>query len=245
MKSLLTLVAAGALIVGSNAMAIDPAKLSQSLMDSGRSAADKELDDSRKPVEVLDYLGLEEGMTAIDFMAGAGWFSEVLSRAVGPNGKVYLQNSTGGFARGSTAETTAERISRLGNIERLEADVSSTGLANNSVDFAITNLNFHDIYNSNQEAGIAFLVEVKRILKPGATFALIDHEGTLGADNATLHRIALDDALMAAHRAGLQVVGVSDILDHSASDDHTKGPFDPSLGRNTDRIILKLTKSGM
>lgn len=244
MKTLLSLVAASAVLVGSNAMAIDTAKLGQSLMDSSRSAADKELDDSRKPVEVLDYLGLEEGMTAIDFMAGAGWFSEVLSRAVGPNGKVYLQNSTGGFARGSTAETTAERIARLGNIERLEADVSSTGLADNSVDFAITNLNFHDIYNSNPEAGIAFLREVKRILKPGASFGLIDHEGTLGADNATLHRIALDNALMAAHQAGLQVVGVSDILD-VMSDDHSKGPFDPSLGRNTDRIILRLTKSGM
>ena len=241
MKTLLSLVAASAVFVGSSAMALDTAKLEQSLMDSSRSAADKDLDDSRQPVAVLNYLGLEEGMTAIDFMAGAGWFSEVLSRAVGPNGKVYLQNSSGGFARGSTAE----RIARLGNIERLEADVSSTGLPDNSVDFAITNLNFHDIYNSNPEAGLAFLAEVKRILKPGAIFGLIDHEGSLGADNATLHRIALDDALMAAHRAGLQVVGVSDILDHSATDDHTKGPFDPSLGRNTDRIILKLTKSGM
>ena len=244
MKSLFPLVAAGALLIGSNAMAIDPAQLSQSLMDSSRSAADKELDDSRKPVEVLDYLGLEPGMTAIDFMAGAGWFSEVLSRAVGEDGKVYLQNSTGGFARGNTAETTAERISRLGNIERLEADVTATGLPDNSVDFAITNLNFHDIYNRDADAGVAFLMEVKRILKPGAIFGLIDHEGTLGADNATLHRIALDDALMAAHKAGLQVLGVSDILDVEA-DDHTKGPFDPSLGRNTDRIILKLTKSGM
>ena len=71
---------------------------------------------------------------------------------------------------------------------------------------------------------------------------MIDHEGTPGADNASLHRIAFDEAVSAIVNSGqFALVGASDALDNT-TDDHTVGPFDPSLGRNTDRIILKFVK---
>ena len=43
-----------------------------------------------------------------------------------------------------------------------------------------------------------------------------------------------------AVEAGLYT-GTSSILKNS-DDDHTLGPFDPSLGRNTDRLVLRLAK---
>lgn len=243
MKSILSLVAVAAMLVGSNALAIDPAKLTQALASSDRSDADKELDAGRKPVQVLDYLGLEEGMTALDVMAGGGWYTEVLSRAVGPNGKVLMQNSPASLARGTTEATVAERVNgRLNNVERVNRDISDLGIAPDSVDFIITNLNFHDVYNGNPEAAQAMLASLKAVLKPGGTFAIIDHIGNPGADNAALHRMPTQDAVNAARQAGFTIVDSESKVLHSPNDDHTLSPFAESLDRNTDRFILKLTK---
>jgi len=40
---------------------------------------------------------------------------------------------------------------------------------------------------------------------------------------------------------GFALTGVSDLLENP-SDDHTLGPFDPSLERNTDRFVLRFIK---
>lgn len=243
MKSILSLVAVAAMLVGSNALAIDPAKVTQALASPDRSDADKELDAGRKPVQVLDYLGLEEGMTAMDVMAGGGWYTEVLSRAVGPNGTVLMQNAPAALARGTTEASVVERVNgRLNNVQRVDRDLSDLGVAADSVDFIITNLNFHDVYNGNPDAAQAMLMSLKAVLKPGGTLAIIDHIGNPGADNAALHRMPTQDAVAAARQAGLTIVDSESQVLHSANDDHTLSPFAESLNRNTDRFILKLTK---
>lgn len=244
MKSLLSLVAATAMFVGTNALAIDADKLNAALASADRSDADKALDAGRKPVQVLEYLGLEEGMTVLDVMSGGGWYTEVLSYAVGPEGTVYMQNSPASLARGTTEATVTARVEgRLDNVERVNKDLSELGLAPNSVDFAITNLNFHDVYNANPEAAQALLQAVKAVIKPGGVFAIIDHAGTMGADNASLHRVPKELVVEAARQAGLTVVDADSQVLRVPSDDHTLAPFAADLDRNTDRFILKLTKS--
>ena len=92
MKKLISLVVV-TMLLGTQAHAIDKASLNNQLDNPGRPEADKERDASRQPAEVLDFPGLEEGMTALDVMASGGWYTEVLSYAVGPNGTVLMQNS--------------------------------------------------------------------------------------------------------------------------------------------------------
>jgi predicted methyltransferase len=242
MKMLLSVFAAAAVLIGANAQAIDIATVNAALASSDRSDADKALDAARKPAEVLDFLGLEPGMTVLDVMSGAGWYTEVLSRAVGPNGKVYMQNGPAALARGTTAETVATRLSgRLNNVERLDMDTENLNLPANSIDFAITNLNFHDVYNRDPAAGQAFLLAIKNALKPGAVLGLIDHAGDIGADNAALHRMPVEDARAAALQAGFEIAAESDLL-RVPSDNHTQAPFAAELERNTDRFTLKLIK---
>lgn len=243
MKSILSLVAVAALLVGANALALDTAKFTQALAAADRSADDKALDAVRKPVQVLDYLGLEEGMTAMDVLAGGGWFTEVLSRAVGPNGKVLMQNPASSLARGNTAANVMARLDgRLNNVERVDRELNDLGIAANSVDFIITNLNFHDVYNASPDAANSMLLSLKEVLKPGGTLAIIDHIGNPGADNAALHRVPTQDVVDAARRAGLTVVASDSKILHSPNDDHTLSPTAASLNRNSDRFILKLTK---
>ena len=234
MKSVLSLLAVFSLVC-SSAQALDIAALERAMANPDRPAADKERDASRQAPAVLDFLGLEAGMTVLDVNASGGWYTEVLSYAVGPNGKVLMQNRPGG----NSAEAATARANRLGNVEEWLTPISDA--PENSVDFAITALNFHDFHNSNPAAAQGILGQLMTVLKPGGILAVIDHKGTFGADNVSLHRIAFEDAVKAVLESGFVLAGASDIL-HNEADDHTVGPFDPSLGRNTDRLVLKFMK---
>ncbi|MBT6056794.1 MAG: class I SAM-dependent methyltransferase, partial [Gammaproteobacteria bacterium] len=195
---------------------------------------DKERDASRQGPAVLDFMGVEAGMTVLDINASTGWYTEVLSYAVGSGGTVLMQNRPGGNAD----EPAAAKAARLSNITQIAAISDAEA---GSVDYAMTALNFHDFHNSNPAAAQGILAQVKDALKPGGILGIIDHEGTSGADNQTLHRIAFDEVVKAVTGAGYVLVGSSELLDNTA-DDHSVGPFDPSLGRNTDRLVLKFAK---
>ncbi len=238
MKLGLTLLA-GCLFSVSALAQLDTAALTRAMANPDRPAADKERDANRKAPEVLEFMGLEEGMTALDLIAIGGWYTEVLSYAVGASGKVYMQNSESPFVE-RNMPIIEERLSRLDNVEHWLKPVSE--LPAGSVDFVMTALNFHDVYNPNPAAAQGFLSEIAGAMKTGGILAVIDHEGTSGADNEALHRIAFEDAVKALVAGGhFAVVATSDLLANPA-DDHSKGPFDPSLERNTDRFLIKLVK---
>lgn len=234
MKSVLSLLAVCSLVC-SSAQALDVAALERAMANPDRPAADKERDASRQAPAVLDFMGVEAGMTVLDINASGGWYTEVLALAVGPNGKVLMQNRPGG----RSADAATARAGRLMNVDEWLTPISD--IPANSVDFAITALNFHDFHNSNPAAAQGILAQVMGALKSGGVLGVIDHEGTPGADNVALHRIAFDEAVKAVLASGFVLAGASDVLDNDA-DDHTVGPFDPSLGRNTDRIVLKFMK---
>jgi predicted methyltransferase len=234
MKSVLSLIALTCFLC-SSASALDIAALESAMANPDRPEEDKARDVSRQAPQVLDFLGLEAGMTVLDINASAGWYTEVLSYAVGSGGKVYMQNRPGG----RNADAIAARSARLPNVERWETAISD--LPANSVDFAITGLNLHDFHNADPQVAQGILTQVLGVLKPGGILGVIDHEGDPGADNAGLHRIAFDEAVKALTQAGFALVGVSDVLDNPA-DDHSVAQFDPSVRGKTDRIVLKLVK---
>ena len=217
---------------------LDTAQLELAMQNNDRPLVDLERDQNRKAPEVLTFLGLAEGMTALDLIAIGGWYTEVLSYAVGNSGEVIMQNNPG---RGvdNNIELITDRLERRSNITHHIGPVSE--LPPNSIDFALTALNFHDVYNRSADEAHDRFTQVLNVLKPGGIFGVIDHEGVTGADNSTLHRIAFADAVKSITSMGFALTGVSDLLDNP-DDDHTLGPRDPSLGRNTDRFVLRFIK---
>jgi predicted methyltransferase len=231
---------------GVSGASAEPTSLSETLASSDRAAEDRARDPGRKPVEVVAFLGIEPGMIAIDLIAAGGYYTEVLSAAVGPTGKVYAQNSEYGLKMrdGANEKAITARLAggRLSNVERLDREMSDLGLAPASVDAAVTALNFHDIYNSRgEEAAGKFLQAVYRILKPGGVLGLIDHAGNPDGDNTELHRIEEARVDAAVQSAGFQIEAKSDVLRNS-EDDRTKGVFAPGLRGKTDRFVLRLRK---
>jgi predicted methyltransferase len=131
---------------------------------------------------------------------------------------------------------------RLGNVERIDVALAGGPIAENSIDFAITALNFHDVQNmSGAEAAVEFMASVYAVLMPGGVFGVIDHVGNADVDNKSVHRIDPALAKTAAIEAGFVVEAEGDVLAHP-EDDHTKMVFDPTVRGETDRFILRLRK---
>src|SRR5262245_29131936 len=57
------------------------------LADPARPADDKKDDAARKPAEVLAFAQIRPGDTVLEMEAGRGWYSDLLSSAIGPTGK--------------------------------------------------------------------------------------------------------------------------------------------------------------
>lgn len=161
-------------------------------------------------------------------------------------GTVYAQNPPRvlEFRDGANDKAMTKRLEgdRLPNVQRLDLDLSEVKLAPGTVDFAITALNFHDIYNGSGSAEAqAFLAHVSKLLKPGGVLGVIDHSGSAGNDNAKLHRIEEQKVREAGKQAGFEVVEGSDLLRNPA-DDLSTGVFDPAIRGHTDRFLLKFRK---
>ena len=76
---------------------LDLQALRHALSGPDREVTDFIRDETRKPVEVLDFLGIKPGMAILDVYAAGGYYTFILSKAVGPNGKVYAQNTPRGL----------------------------------------------------------------------------------------------------------------------------------------------------
>ena len=68
------------------------AEIARIVAGPGRSEADRANDLRRKPEQMLDFIGIRPGMTALDVSAGGGYTTELLARAIGPTGAVYGQS---------------------------------------------------------------------------------------------------------------------------------------------------------
>jgi predicted methyltransferase len=221
------------------------ATLRAALAQANRPAEDKARDAGRKPADVLAFLGIGAGMTVMDVIAASGYYTEVLSVAVGPGGTVYAQNPAVALTLrdGANDKAMTARLAddRLPNVKRWDREFADLGVAPGSLDAALTALNFHDVYNNDPAVAVSMLRAIKTLLKPGGVFGVIDHQGIAGADNAQLHRVEKAKAEAAALEAGFEIGGDSGVL-ASPADDHTQGVFAPGLRGQTDRFVLKLVK---
>jgi predicted methyltransferase len=217
------------------------ARISAALASPERAAEDRARDPARRPLQVIQFLGIEDGMTVLEVIAAGGWYTHVLSAAVGPEGKLYAHNPPFFAQREGFAEEERMRHARLGNVEAVHGDLAELEL-DIEADAAFSALNLHDIYNGQgEEAAVAMVRGVYNALRPGGIFGLIDHAGDAGQNNAEYHRMQVSQARDVLTQAGFVVEAESDIL-HNPADDRRRSIRDPSLERNTDRFLLRARK---
>ena len=67
--------------------------LEMTMANSRRPIADQSRDENRRPLEILKLFGVKKGDSALDIIAMGGWYSEILSYAVGDGGVVFMLNN--------------------------------------------------------------------------------------------------------------------------------------------------------
>lgn len=242
---------AAALLLPALPVRAAPAAVAAAVAAKDRPEAEVKLDESRKPAEVLKFLGLERGDRAFDFLAGRGYYSEIIARAVGPKGAVIAWNPPG-IAASDQAKAAWDGIrSRVKNASAFAVPLPNLALAPASFDFALLHLVYHDTYWESAEYGFArvepaeVLAKLYGAMKPGGIVGVIDHVGPAGADVRAeadkTHRI--DPAVIRAdfERAGFAFEGESDVL-RVPGDDLSKSVFDPAVRGKTDRVVYRFSK---
>ena len=227
-----------------------PADVAAAVAAPGRPKAATDLDEVRKPAEILRFLGLKKGDRALDYFTGTGYYADIMARAVGPKGHVVGWNSASFARREPVVKALADIRSRNSNTAFYSSPSTAIAFAPNSFDFALLHLVYHDAYWESAQFGLPRIdpnTVVKAIwdaVKPGGTVAVIDHVANPGGDTREvvekLHRI--DPAVVRAdfERAGFVLEARSDML--RVDEDHSKNVFDPSIRGKTDRFVYRFRK---
>jgi predicted methyltransferase len=226
-----------------------PAYITAAVADSGRPAEDRQRDENRKPGETLAFAGIKPGEKVAELVPSRGYFTRILSKAVGPKGHVYALSpprrpNAAADSPDPAAATTA-----------LAADPAYSNLSvqvgplvkiapPEPVDLVFTAQNYHDVHNVPDVDMLAFNKSIFDALKPGGSYVIIDHTAAAGSgarDTSTLHRIDPETVKQEVTAAGFKLAGESKVLANPA-DDHTLKVFDPAIRGKTDQFILKFTK---
>ena len=215
-----------------------------------RLAQARALDDSRKPVEVLKFLGLKRGDRVLDVMTGSGYYAEIMGNAIGSYGTVLAMEPTV-FADAKSRAAFAQMVTRVPNVTRVEVMPADLDPPANAYDFTLMHLVYHDAYWSSDKYKFpkmepdAFLQRLYKATRPGGIVGVVDHVASPSRDTRgvadALHRI--DPAVVKADfaRAGFKLEAESPLLANPA-DNHSRLVFDPAIKGRTDRFVMRFRK---
>ena len=225
-----------------------PVDIEHAVSDGDRPAADTQRDADRKPGETLAFAGITRGEKVAELLPGGGYFTRILSKAVGPRGKIFALVPPRPANAATERPDMATRIKvvsddpHYANVTVLQPLVPLT--VPEPVDVVFTAQNYHDLHNIPDLDIAAFNKAVYDSLKPGGIYVVVDHSAEAGSqlrDTSTLHRIDQAAVKTEITAAGFKFVGSSDIL-ANAADPRTAKIFDPSIRGKTDQFILKFRK---
>ena len=215
--------------------------------NENRSESDIKRDISSKPDKILDFLGVKKGDAVLDFLGGAGYYSQLLSTKVGPAGKVVLQNNQAYINFVGKDLNARAAIGGLDSVTRLVSEIDDLKLGVEQFDSAILVLGYHDFFH--KDTGWDFpsdkaIPQLLKSLKKGGKFLVIDHSAAKGQGASvtkSLHRIEADFVKKDLLKRGFRLVKESKLLSNP-KDSLDIMVFKPEIRRKTDRFVMLFEK---
>jgi predicted methyltransferase len=206
------------------------------LADPIRTDRDRRMDETRHPVELLQFAQVRPGMQVLDVATGAGYTSQLLALAVAPSGKLWAQTPQPGAALN-------ERLAAHPQANFIVAkqpfdDPVPPGTP--PLDLVTLILNYHDISYLPVDRD-AMNRKIFAALKPGGRYVIVDHSATAGTGisaGKTLHRIEEAFVVAEVRRAGFVLDGEGAFMRNAADTrEGTSNPPAPS-----DKFVLRFVK---
>ena len=227
-----------------------PAFLAAAIADPSRPAEDVARDADRKPAETLLFAGVAPGEQIAELLPGGGYFTRIMSKAVGANGHIYALVPAPRADAASNAPDFAARVKALAAdpaYANVSVVVEPFGELKTPVpvDLVWTSQNYHDLHNlpgldlgGFQPDGVRGAQTRRHLPDPRSRDrarvpARARHRLYIGSTRETVKREVL--------AAGFVYDGQSNLL-RNPQDPHTAKVFDPAIRGRTDQFILKFKK---
>lgn len=212
-----------------------------------RTNEDRARDVARHAADTLAFAEVKPGQKIGDMIIGGGYFTRLLSAAVGPEGHVTAWQPAEfiGFQASYGEALTA--AAALDNADGVNTPIGAPEWPA-GLDLIFTAQNYHDLHLKPFAADTAARVNAAayRALKPGGLYVIIDHDAAAGAGADapdSLHRIEVDQVKREVEAAGFVLDGSSDLLARP-DDPRTANVFDPSIRGKTSQFMLRFRKPG-
>jgi rhodanese-related sulfurtransferase/predicted methyltransferase len=226
---------AGAIVVG---WMVGPALAQSSTQEQARESWQR-VDD------IFKALGAREGAVIADVGAGPGFFTERLSAAVGPTGRVYAVDVDANALRRLQERA---RTRGLTNVETVQGGVDDPKLPAGALDAALIVNAYHEMIEYH-----AMLTRIRAALKPSGRLVIVEPIGESSRNAARdaqtrQHQIAARYVQEEARAAGFRIVGLEDPFVQRPGHDYeymlVLAPADPATTKATPAHAPALTSAG-
>jgi ubiquinone/menaquinone biosynthesis C-methylase UbiE len=152
----------------------------------------------------MDAIGLGPGMVVGEAGAGDGYFTIPMARRVGPSGSVFANDISARALRSLEQNSAREGLS---NIHTVTGTVTDPKFPLHDLQLVVLVHAFHDF-----SSPVAWLVSLKKYLRPDARVAVIDRDPAQGAES---HFWPRERVIRYAEEAGYELVkAVYDNAEH-------------------------------
>lgn len=160
------------------------------------------------PKKILDVLELKDGQTFMDAGCGDGYISIAASEIVKESGKVYSVDAYQPSLDGLNQEAKELQIN---NLKTVLADMTiAVPLEDNLIDVCVMANVLHGFTSPDTLKTV--LTEIKRVLKPGGTFAVVEFIKTNGPPGPSYDvRLSSDDTEKILEDHGFEIAGTVEV----------------------------------
>ncbi len=223
-------------------------KIQQAMHSDARTDAEKARDSNRKPIQTLEFFGLQDNMRVVELVPEGGWYTKILAPVLAEKGHLYLAIGT------RQLDTLLEDHPDMSKAEVLPLDgvhfaptavrsifeLGELSLGVTDIDLVLT---FRNLHNFDAPSQLHIHQAAFAALKPGGYYGVIDHTRRHNAPFTVELWRRLDPVtvIQQIQAAGFDLADSSD-LHYRADDELRYDTRRKSVNGNSDRFMLLFRK---